>query len=457
MPFANTRFHAIGQGCFYSGEIFCTENSVPLRLVYDCGTETDGDALEREVSLLHQLLGDANLDVLVLSHLDADHVNGLTLLLDKSVTTKNVFLPYLTPMQRAIAAASAGKEADPEYFELLADPVRFLEGRGVENIIFISGDEDEQGRSSEEDVPPFEPTGDDGNSPNLADLEGDKDGESRFYKGEGSKIGSTSGRPSRTKLPLDSPQAGSALDSRTPQRATLHFKTDRKPFRLTNCWQAKFFHRDDMRSALNAIYSNSDFTIRADDSRSVMRYKAFLEEVRNRFGTLDPGRLIMAIRNKSDRRKLRACYHHIRANHNDVSLVLWHGPRQTIVFVRLRSSMRNRSSPNGTFAGCNGGTLLTGDLTCTKEVVGRMERHFGSKLRESAFIQVPHHGSLKSWNTQLLAVTDHGVMPVISAGSRNGYGHPHPQVVDSLTNWRGGVDWFVTDERNPISMRVDTI
>lgn len=132
MPHATTRFHAVGQGCFYSGEIYCAPNREPLRIVYDCGSETAGDALEREVNLFHQIIHDGKLDVLVLSHLDADHVNGLTLLLDNGLTARNVFLPYLTPAQRAIAAAGAGDERDPNYFELLADPVAFLGGRGVE-------------------------------------------------------------------------------------------------------------------------------------------------------------------------------------------------------------------------------------------------------------------------------------------------------------------------------------
>src|SRR5262245_2859935 len=105
MPFANTRFHSIGQGCFYSGEIFCAPNSEPLRLVYDCGSETAGDALEREVDLYHQIIDQSQLDMLVLSHLDADHVNGLTLLLDNGLSARNVFLPYLNPIQRVIAVA----------------------------------------------------------------------------------------------------------------------------------------------------------------------------------------------------------------------------------------------------------------------------------------------------------------------------------------------------------------
>jgi hypothetical protein len=458
MPHANTRFHAVGQGCFYSGEIFCAPNSDPLRVVYDRGSETAGDALEREVDLFHQIIHDAKLDVLVLSHLDADHVNGLTLLLDNGLTARNVFLPYLTPAQRAIAAAGAGDEADPNYFELLANPVGFLEARGVENIIFVSGGEDEEVRSSEEDVPPFQPSDESGDSPNLGDLEEDKEGKSHFHRGEESKLPLPSGQVSQSKLPLDTPGAEGTEDSRPTQQATLFFKTDRLPFRLARCWQGKFFHRDDMRLSVNAISDALDFTIRPGDSTSVQRYKRFLADVHRRLGTLDPARLVFAIRDEAGRKKFRDCYRHIRGNHNDVSLVLWHGPIQVPALARLNSGARTRGWRQvAGFPGCNGGTLLTGDLTCKDRVVQNMERHFGNRLPGSAFLQVPHHGSVHSWSTRLLTATSPEVMPVISAGISNGYRHPHPQVIDALDNTNGGVRWFVSDERNTVAMRIETI
>jgi hypothetical protein len=428
-------------------------------MVYDCGSETAGNALEREIDLFHQLVHDAKLEMLVLSHLDADHVNGLSLLLDNGLTAKNVFLPYLTPVQRAIAAAGARDGADPAYFELLSNPVGFLEGRGVENIIFVGGGEDEQERSSDQDIPPFEPSGDSGNSPNLEDLENDDEGKSHYLRleeGEGK-----SGPPSELSQGMLLPVAAkpeTASDSRPPQKANLYFKTDRKPFKLTRCWQGKFFHRDDMRLSVNSISGALDFTIRAGDSCSVQRYKRFLADVHSRFGTLNSSRLVLAIRNEADRKKLRACYNHIRGNHNDVSLVFWHGPTPVPAVARLESGAHTRGwGWTAESAVCNGGTLLTGDLTCTNRVVTNMERHFARRLREAAFLQVPHHGSMHSWNPRLLAVTNPDVMPVICAGRLNGYSHPHPQVRDSLNHTNGGVRWFVSDERNTVAMRIETI
>ena len=457
MPIATTRFHAVGQGCFYSGEIFCAPNSDPLRIVYDCGSETAGNVLKREVDLFHQIIHDATLDVLILSHLDADHVNGLSLLLDNGLTARNVFLPYLSPVQRAIAAAGAGDEVGPDYFELLADPVSFLEERGVENIIFINGGEDDQERRSELGAP-FQPSDNGDNSPDLGDLENDKEGALHFRKGEESKSPPPSDQRAQGKLPLGAAQAEGAADSRPAQKANFHFKTDCRPFRLTRCWQGKFFHRDDMRLPVSAISGASDFTIHPGDSTSVQRYKRFLADVHGRFGTLDPGRLVLAIRDEADRKELKDCYHHIRGNHNDVSLVFWHGPMQAQAEARLTTGARTRGwRQSAGVSVCNGGTLLTGDLTCTNQIVQKMVHHFSGQLSESAFLQVPHHGSLHSWNTRLLTATSPEIMPVICAGIRNGYSHPHPQVIDDLDNTNGGVRWFVSDERNTVAMHIETI
>jgi hypothetical protein len=313
-------------------------------------------------------------------------------------------------------------------------------------------------RSGESDVPPFQPSDESGDSPNLEDLDEDREGKSRFLHGEESKLPPTGIQPKQSTFPLEPPHAGGAEDSRPKQKANLYFKTDRRSFRLASCWQGKFFHRDDMRLPISAISGALDFTIRLGDSTSLQRYKRFLADVHSRFGTLDSRRLVAAIRDQTDRKTLRECYRHIRGNHNDVSLVFWHGPIQVRAVARLNSGARTRGWRFAAgFPECNGGTLLTGDLTCIDRVVQNMEQHFGSRLSGSSFLLVPHHGSLHSWNIRLLTAMPPEVMPVVSAGMSNGYRHPHPQVIDALDHVNGGVRWFVSNERNTVSMHIETI
>jgi beta-lactamase superfamily II metal-dependent hydrolase len=442
---AKTRFHAVGQGCFYSGEIYCDPKLQPFRLVYDCGSETSGDALDREVESFHRMADDEALGMLVLSHLDADHANGFSMLLRDGFAAKTVFLPYLTPLQRIVTAAGSGKEADPDYFELLADPIRFLETRGVQNIVFVGGGTDDPDRNFDEVPPDFPPSDADSPSPNIDDLEDDNEGRFQYKRLE--PDGSISARGGH--------QVGGA-SSQPAQRANILFKRDRNPFRLNTCWQGKFFHRDDMRSAINAIAQSSDFRIRPVDPPSLQRYKRFLAAVQSAFGTLDVNQLITAIRDEPNRKKLKACYRCIRGNHNDVSLVLWHGPRSMQAIAFLRSGASSRGWNHEQVVQCNGGTLLTGDLTCRNKVVRNMERHLSPFLRDSAFLQVPHHGSVHSWNSALIDATSPSVLAIITAGRNNSYSHPHPEVLHELESGRPPALWCVSDERNTVSMRIES-
>jgi hypothetical protein len=164
----------------------------------------------------------------------------------------------------------------------------------------------------------------------------------------------------------------------------------------------------------------------------------------------------MTIRDKDDRKELRECYHHIRGNHNDVSLVLWHGPMQPPTFVKLMTNDGIRDETQlFWFPEKHGGTLLTGDLTFTDAVLEKMRRHLGRFLWETAFLHVPHHGSLPSWNHRLPDAVPKDVLGMISAGIHNRYNHPHPQVIASLRHPLIGPRRVLCNERNPVAMEIE--
>ncbi|RAK18960.1 metallo-beta-lactamase superfamily protein [Salipiger aestuarii] len=89
---------AVGQGGLHCGEL--TLGHKPLRWVYDCGSN-QADALKREVGSIAR---DSEIDLLFLSHLDSDHVNGVDLLLSQ-VKVREVILPYLN--EEALVATIA--------------------------------------------------------------------------------------------------------------------------------------------------------------------------------------------------------------------------------------------------------------------------------------------------------------------------------------------------------------
>jgi len=90
-------FHNVGQGLFYSGRI-----NEKFNFVYDCGSENFKYlklAINRYLNFYKN-----NIDMLVISHLHKDHINGLDYLL-RHKKTNICFLPYLTETERLFVLA----------------------------------------------------------------------------------------------------------------------------------------------------------------------------------------------------------------------------------------------------------------------------------------------------------------------------------------------------------------
>jgi len=94
--------------------------------------------LERCIDL-YLKRGLANIDLLVLSHLHTDHVNGIPYLLGKT-RVDTAILPYLHPIERLLIAALQ-PPMPPWYYLFLASPAAFLISMGVRNIYFLGGGE----------------------------------------------------------------------------------------------------------------------------------------------------------------------------------------------------------------------------------------------------------------------------------------------------------------------------
>lgn len=85
------KFDTVGQGLFYWGIL--NDNDRQFSFVYDCGS-TSKTRIDERVENFKEILGCCQeLDMLVISHFDEDHMNGISeLLIDTKV--KNVFIPY---------------------------------------------------------------------------------------------------------------------------------------------------------------------------------------------------------------------------------------------------------------------------------------------------------------------------------------------------------------------------
>lgn len=79
----------VGQGLFYSG--FIRHENEKFRFIYDCGGEPK--KIVRMVQKYLHIYG-KEIDMLVISHLDSDHINGLPVLFREANRVNRVYIPY---------------------------------------------------------------------------------------------------------------------------------------------------------------------------------------------------------------------------------------------------------------------------------------------------------------------------------------------------------------------------
>ena len=85
-------FHPVGQGLFYTGEI---ENGTDdFVFVYDCGGTNKQIACDAADSFQKSLNG-KRIDLLVLSHLHEDHINGIETILTALKPDGRIVMPYI--------------------------------------------------------------------------------------------------------------------------------------------------------------------------------------------------------------------------------------------------------------------------------------------------------------------------------------------------------------------------
>ena len=130
-------FHPIGQGAFY------TEQFKKINLVYDCGVLPNKKTANKVVR--QSFKSGKEIDMLFISHFDADHVNKIEILKKRCGLIKNVFLPLLNNNKILINIYKAlNLEEEAKLIEdtnsILGDETNIIgvkpsEGKGKENDI----------------------------------------------------------------------------------------------------------------------------------------------------------------------------------------------------------------------------------------------------------------------------------------------------------------------------------
>lgn len=130
-------YRPVGQGLFAAGMIWSSHDQWPdFTWVYDCGSSDSPAALEREIERLKlELIGRNIIDVLILSHFDRDHINGVKELL-KHFKVNRLFIPYV-PLEKRLLLLFKEPVRNHAFVEAVMNPARHLAEAGGEKLIQI--------------------------------------------------------------------------------------------------------------------------------------------------------------------------------------------------------------------------------------------------------------------------------------------------------------------------------
>ena len=389
--------HPVGQGLFYTGRVN------DYHFVYDCGT--DSGTQYSQVAVDNCGLAETPLDLLIISHFHADHMNAVKALLTRTKGIKRVILPYLFPAERLMAAAGYAIANDldgvnDEYVAFLADPVEYLRGNGADDATFTL-------------LRPEEAVND------WPNPQGQSAGEYGWYPDD----------------PLD--KADVAELAQTPQFVELreHSSIYRVPL-----WGFKFYCQPGRASAADIRKQLASLTPPIDvaDIPRVLRDR--LDDLKDVYHALFDG---SAGQNSTS----VVCCHGPAAPRGNGDHPL-HGEARVCLSVSLPSPAPTPAHWSECLCGhCffdwhgwwhrlgNGRfllpplQLLTGDANLKPK---EFQTHFAAELDAIGLVLLPHHGSKHNWRKGFPKMMPNCQLWVASFGLGNRHKHPSKAVVDAV-------------------------
>jgi hypothetical protein len=402
------QFHAAGHGTFFSGHLVSGINQQERFLwVYDCGSKRQG-RMNALVKDLHNFsknpekhFADTDqIDMLCLSHFDADHVNGLIDLL-KIFKVKRLFLPYL-PFQTRLALAcefdlDATGSTDAMLFTL--DPAGYLARRDLTHRVggFVLVQGGEGGAENEPrniDDLPLEP-----NTPDDSGVGSDAD-----EGGEYSRLIGYGRRSNVTQISHSQPIVC-----------------------LRGLWEFMFYNKE-LPSGITPKSTASLADVQKD-----------VTTVLNKWDLIRGGHDQV----EGWRKDLRECYEkHFgdsSKGRNDISLCVLSRPMRVAKFAQCTLF----DMPTGMLGNAHAlipvsqkeksGLLLTGDISIDKKELASMQKHFSQRRwKDIHVMQIPHHGSRHSWETGSAKLCKHEYSVLCVPDIDKAGAHPHIDVMDDL-------------------------
>lgn len=379
-------FHPIGQGGFYSERFICQgENSI--NIIYDCGSATGVKNVKQEIAATFEK-GEV-IHALFISHFHADHINGIKYLLEYCYV-KTIFFPLITDEHKSLLKLKLliEKNSDAFVFDFIDNPKKT-----VEKLL--------KSKKDKQDPPILiavkwneENRGDD----NI--IENNEE----FYN---------------EIIP-----SGNNVTSRISTK--LYRIWEYIPYNFERVNRLKELKKHDP-------FKSTSF----EDLCSLLQDT----DKNNR---------------KTAMKTMRAAYEKVSGDLNSNSMTLYSGmynyKRKISIFQGARK--KDYCLPCYVMDCClpyyrmdNVGCLYTGDYDASKvNSFKDLKKKYNKYWDSIKFIQVPHHGAKRNFNSEFLGVDKYFV---ISVGLQNTYNHPSIQVVSEILLF-GGELLIVTEDSRSI-------
>lgn len=381
------RFHNVGQGLFYSGLLSKKENRAHnvFSFVYDCGTDSAASFLQREIDDFKLLLPATGitrhkrLNLLVISHLHDDHVNGLEYLL-KDIEVDTVVMPYTNDGLKLSARLESHN--DDEFLQVFyTDPVAWFASKGVHRILLIGSEEIAEGQNDSLDT--------------------------QYQYIENADIDVEQ----RSILKID------YFD-----KTEIAYLKNKTQISSRNFWWKFNFENLRLKSGKVNSYIQIVENFKQEKCltlEQIFESKLLLDDLRKQVKAAFPNGSAL----------------------NRTSVVLLHGPIRMPNMVDLCNKCSWKYSDNYIvklhLLDSNdfpySGTILTGDIELEKNECLEILDYYSDKSRRYCLLlQYPHHGSR---NNNIQYFIDLGAkVNVLSYGIINRHGHPHDIVLQQLSN-----------------------
>jgi ribonuclease BN (tRNA processing enzyme) len=143
-------FHPVGQGAFYTEHHQIRDKG--FSIVYDCGSLTL-NVEERKKMIEDFFPKGAKIEILFISHFDADHINGIKALKDHC-EIKRVIIPLLNPETKTLLIARNAIRYKFFETQIIDDPVSFFGDTPVTMVeeVSIGKDLDSEEEINEETI-----------------------------------------------------------------------------------------------------------------------------------------------------------------------------------------------------------------------------------------------------------------------------------------------------------------